>query len=431
MKSDIGILFDVSGSMESPFNSISNNNYNKRADELMNIIERICNRGNRLKNEQIRIFSALFGGRNELIYDFCNLLDISNKKFTHTLSSSPFSKASKYGYGKKLVDILSNYGNKTLYIDNYLYCDSGPTERLCEMGCYLLKEDNYLKDEIYRSLPDNCKSFIQDIGVSGLNIFGFAQDKINKGTTDVINDIYKKCINAYVKRIINEEIYQRKNNGGNLKFIDGNDLVNMKKNLEGKLTSPNETNFNIIDLFKEYIYGMTPLYTALNIAFDNFKKQSNENNKKFLFIISDGELNDVDKNVDYISEITKKAKENKVTIISIFLTSNSIPKAEKLYDSCQSHFTKGSKDLFLMSSTLTYENPVIKFLIQKGWDIPSSGECKLFVEINNSQNLNKFIDIINEAIGELNNKNNIEIAKNPNSLINLLSSTKIDNYVNS
>ena len=41
------------------------------------------------------------------------------------------------------------------------------------------------------------------------------------------------------------------------------------------------------------------------MAFDNFKMQSNKNNNKFIFILSDGELNDVDKNFDYISEIKK------------------------------------------------------------------------------------------------------------------------------
>ena len=50
--------------------------------------------------------------------------------------------------------------------------------------------------------------------------------------------------------------------------------------------------------------------------------------------------------------------------------------------------------------------------------MPTSGECKLFVEVNNSQNLNKFIDLMNEAIGELNTRNNKEKPKNPNSLIN-------------
>ena len=70
---DIGILFDVSGSMQTVFNSLSSKTYHTRADELTNILERICQRGNRLKNEQIRIFSLLFGGNEEKIYDFCNL----------------------------------------------------------------------------------------------------------------------------------------------------------------------------------------------------------------------------------------------------------------------------------------------------------------------------------------------------------------------
>ena len=103
-KSDIGILFDVSGSMRSSFNSLSYNTSTKKADEILNVIDRICQRGNRLKNEQIRIFSIIFGGRNEKIYDFCNLIEIANNKFRHTLSSNHYSKASKYGYGKRFTD---------------------------------------------------------------------------------------------------------------------------------------------------------------------------------------------------------------------------------------------------------------------------------------------------------------------------------------
>ena len=431
--SDIGILFDVSGSMQSPFNSFSNQSYKKRSDEIINIVERICNRKNIQKNEQIRIFSVLFGGRSESIFDFCSLLEISNKTFKHQLTSSneKVSKHNYNGYDKKFVKILSENGNKSLYLDDYLYCDSGPTERVCELGYYLLEDDYYLREKIYDKLPEKCKWKAADIAIGGLNFFGFFKGDVNKGTTDIINDIYQICMDSYISRIINEERSLRVGSGNKLRFINGNDLVNIKKNLEGKLASPDKTNFNIIDLFKKYIYGNTPLYTALNLSFDNFKKQSNGKNNKILFIISDGELNDVDKSVDYIGEINKKAKENNVIIVSIFLTSNSIPKEEKLYDTVQNHFTSGSKDLFLMSSTLTYENPVIKFLIQKKWDIPSSGQCNLFVEINNTQNLNNFIDLMNEAVGELNNKYNKETAKNPNSLINLLSSTAVNDYVNS
>ena len=299
------------------------------------------------------------------------------------------------------------------------------------MGCYLLEDDPELRHDIYETLPDNCKGWFRDKGIGVVSFFGIAKNEINTETTKVIDEIYRDCLNTYVSKIIREDSNYRRSNGNKLRFIDGNVLINIKNNLQGKICSPDKTDFNIIDLFKNYIYGDTPLYTALNIAFDNFKTQSNDSYNKFIFILSDGELTDVDRNSNYIEKITQKAKDLKATIISIFLTSNKIPKEETLYDSYQTHFTQGSKDLFLMSSTLNYENPVIKFLIQKGWDIPISGECKLFVEINNSQNLNKFIDLMNEAIGELNNRNNIEISKNPNSLVNLLSSTMANDYINS
>ena len=119
-KSDIGILFDVSGSMQSPFSSLSHNSSTKKADEILNVLDRICTRGNRLKNEQIRVFSILFGGRNEKFYDFCNLIEIANNKFRHTLSSDHHSKASKKGYGKKFTDVLSDHGRNSLYLDNFL-----------------------------------------------------------------------------------------------------------------------------------------------------------------------------------------------------------------------------------------------------------------------------------------------------------------------
>ena len=304
--SDIGVLFDVSGSMQSPFNSLSCNNSSKKSDELLNIIEKICSRGNRLKNEKIRMFSIIFGGKNEPIFDFCNLLEISNKKFVHTLSSDPHQKASKYGYAQRLKEILSEHFSKTLKLDNYLYCDSGPSERLCELGYYLLENDHYLRREIYDSLPKQCKSTSQNFGVSTVNFFGGYQKEINESTVDVINNIYRTCIKKYISSIISEEISQRKANGNKFKILDCNDLINMKKNLEGKLASPEKSTINILDLFSNYIYGNTPLYTSLNYAFNNFQIQSNGNNK-YLIIISDGELNDIQRNFDYIGEIRKKS----------------------------------------------------------------------------------------------------------------------------
>ena len=359
IKNDIGILFDVSGSMRSPFNSLSSKSYQTRADELTNILERICQRGNRLKNEQIRIFSLLFGGMDEAIYDFCNLMEISNNKFKKTLISKKNPEApwkdSEKRFRNEFKEILSERGRRPLYLDQYLFCRNGPSERLCEMGCYLLEDDPQLRFEIYDSLPGNCRGMLS----YGL-VYPFCTTKrVNEGTTEVINDIYQKCIDKFASKIIQEDIDQRKNNGNKIKFMDGNDLIRIKNNLQDKIEAPDNNQFNILDLFSKYIYGDTPLYAALNMAFDNFKMQSDKNNNKFIFILSDGELNDADKSIDYISKIKENARDNSITIISIFLTTKNI-KEETLYDDIQNHFTKGSKDLFLMSSTLNYEHPVIK-----------------------------------------------------------------------
>ena len=147
-RSDIGILFDVSGSMMSPFNSINNNNYNKRLDELSNILDGIVQRKNKQKNEKIRIFSILFGGNKELIYDFGNLLNISNNIFKNLTSTNQKPSEDFDGFCKKIKYVLSDNGRRPLYIDKYLYSNSGPTEKLCEMGYYIMKDDKELREDI-------------------------------------------------------------------------------------------------------------------------------------------------------------------------------------------------------------------------------------------------------------------------------------------
>ena len=434
IKTDIGILFDVSGSMKTPFNSISKNNKHYiKVDELMNIIDTICKGGKNEKNEKIRIFSIIFGGKNHLIYDFCNLMDISNNTFSYTLTTSDNEKAlnNKNGYGEKIKELLSVFG--TVYIDRYLYGKEGPTERLCELGYYLMKGKKELCKKVYSKLPDNCKSGIRNIGVGFANLVDFSgsvQRDIDEGTKNVIEDIYKTCIQYYENEIIEKDISYRKTNDNKLIFKDGNDLKELKKNLENKLTTPKKKDFKLLDLFENNIYGTTPLYTALNVSFYNLQIQS-ENNRKFIFIISDGELNDIEGDLEpYKSEIIQKAQNLNTIIISIFLTSNEIPKEEKFYDETKKeHLSEGSEFLFSISSTLTYRDYIIKFFIQKGWDIPLSGECKLFVEINDSQNLHKFIDLMNEAISVLNETRNSEIPQNKNSLMNILNSTIINDYV--
>jgi hypothetical protein len=165
---DIGLLFDVSGSMKTPFFSILQNYYNKRADQLMYVIEKISHNGNKLESEQIRIFTILFGGIKDKIYDFGNLLEISNNNL------------------KNFITIMSN---KTI-----------------------------------------------------------------EAKTDDINEIFEMAADSYASSVINEDISLRKKNGNKFRFINANDLINIKNDLESKLEPfVNEKGFNVLALFGKYI----------------------------------------------------------------------------------------------------------------------------------------------------------------------------------
>ena len=129
-KSDIAILFDVSGSMELPLNLINVEINNRRIDEFNDILEKISTRNNQLKNEKIRILSIIFGGRYKAIYDFGNILNSTNNAFNFKLTSKNVRpNENTDNYCEKFKQVLSNNGKRKLYLDNYIYSNTGPSER--------------------------------------------------------------------------------------------------------------------------------------------------------------------------------------------------------------------------------------------------------------------------------------------------------------
>ena len=104
----------------------------------------------------------------------------------------------------------------------------------------------------------------------------------------------------------------------------------------------------------------------------------------------------------------------------LFLNNN----GKQIFDYLQNSFDKGAKDLFKMCSKLPYDNPIIKFLIGKGWIVPPSGECRLFFSVNDSTTLNEIIDLLNEATSFLEKGDDLSIS-------NLVSSAVIQDYINS
>ncbi len=141
---NIGILFDVSGSMEDEFKSFNkiNSINNKKSNELTKILKNFS------QNFEINIFAILFGLSNSpYIIDFIKILKISNNNIK-TLSKNP-SKS----YRDKLIYLLSNGYRRYCNIREYIFSNEGPNELLSEFFYNLIKDDQNLIDEIYFSLP--------------------------------------------------------------------------------------------------------------------------------------------------------------------------------------------------------------------------------------------------------------------------------------
>lgn len=84
--------------------------------------------------------------------------------------------------------------------------------------------------------------------------------------------------------------------------------------------------------------------------------------------------------------------------ICIYLNSSNNLNEKKFYNKIQPNFDRGAKFLFEISSSLDYHNNVIKFFIKNGWTFPENGIGKLFIEINNSEDLNQFIELLNQSL---------------------------------
>ena len=130
-------------------------------------------------------------------------------------------------------------------------------------------------------------------------------------------------------------------------------------------------------------------------AFEIF--ESKKNTTKILLIISDGLLNDIYNIEEAQNNIKTKIKNYEIITICIYLNSSlNFNNKKTFYNKIQPNFGKGAEFLFNISSSLDYHNNIIKFFINIHWNISKNGICKLFIEINNSKDLNQFIELLNQ-----------------------------------
>ena len=371
MPIDIGILFNVSEAIALLFFKICTDDKNALTREFLKFMEKICLKGDRKINEIVRIFSMFYIKELKCIYDFCNFIMKFNGKI----------------------------------------------------------DDLYEKHQKNSTVEFSKKSALQAV-------FNFFEDLAEESKLDeekIINNMREKFINDDFINKFKEEFKAKVpgNDDDNryLKILDGNKCVKLINNFDKKLgeLSKEGNILNKIDLslnfLSDYINASKPLTDSLRLALFNFDRQSQQKNVKIFLIISSGETEDLDK--DDIEIIKEFAEFNEIYIISIYLNPYKIQKEFKIYDSYETN-NKSISNLFSVASKVRYNEPMMNFLILRGLEFPSSGEGRFFIEVNDTQNLYKFVDILNDFCAELNNSKSI-LSKD--SIINSIGSTTINSIV--
>lgn len=174
-----------------------------------------------------------------------------------------------------------------------------------------------------------------------------------------------------------------------------------------------------IDPIKPYIFGGTPMCQAMNDAVAVFRNA--EEQSKVLFILSDGQSADGDP-----LPIAQRLQGMGVTIVTCYLTADYIDNPKCLLDKADpTWLTKdgrskdGKSTMFEMSSTMRNTVTPVSYLVDADWELPPSGESRLFVQANS-------LDVVNEICETV-----VSQMANPcDTMVDILAKVPLATYIN-
>ena len=378
---------------------------------------------NLTNNLKIDIFALLFGSKDGKIIDFLSLV----KNITSFLSNLYFCSHPK----EEFIKLMERYGHTSLH--KYLYDKYGPTDEEVAFVCALINKNEYLGKKIFNHLPDEVKhsNIVGYVFYGNLysayngvqHFFSAGESSIDKKVIEQIKLSLEESVEEVIENIFNnmkkdpnyiKECYMKINSE------TLNQMLREMDNLsERKIPLRAKNNNNIMDLISKKIYGNTPLKAVTQKAFSIFSESKNQYERKVLLIITDGDSTDGDP-TDFVKQ---QSLNNEIYIIGCYISTKYCTE-NTFYDEKSFNLNEeGAKKLFKMCSNIAYKNPLFRFFLKLGWVMPQSGECKLFIALNNSKTLDKFVSLINQAL------NYKDLPSN--GLMDIISTASIHSYVNS
>jgi hypothetical protein len=162
----------------------------------------------------------------------------------------------------------------------------------------------------------------------------------------------------------------------------------------------------LLDDIEPYLYGSTPMCQALRSVLPLFQDQ--EYSSKVMMLISDGDATDGNP-----LPPAQALRDAGGTIFACLLTDSTIDEPRQLCgpDEADIRWPSAVRAMFNMASTVSCDSGAVQALRRRGWKLPASGKCKLFIQANNpiiidefttaSRQLGTSSDALTEILGQI------------------------------
>ncbi|MCP4373512.1 MAG: TIR domain-containing protein [Deltaproteobacteria bacterium] len=152
------------------------------------------------------------------------------------------------------------------------------------------------------------------------------------------------------------------------------------------------------------MFGATPMLEGVDSVYKRFKKEERRQDYcgKILFILSDGDPTDATPN-EVVASINK-LKDADTLVVSCYVTDHNITEPRYLYGTTQPTWPQGANLMFDVASKVPKGTSFYSFLKEHHWAIEE--EARLFTQINQSEVLKEFLEVLISPIVNQEKKNN-------------------------
>lgn len=410
----LGILVDVSGSMETSVGDTRNRRGGEWARANFDLVDDLVKHDVSSRNH---VFALGFGGRNEPVsFDLLNTIEKANtpcvsdgltlretlERILTILEDNGAPRVRTWGKMNVLLSVVDETDAK-LFLDKLT--DDGTFRRRFVREC----------------LPEECRHITLSFGEAaygGLRGIGAVASFFG---ANAISDASERQQEAATEDSVKEAIDKGKRLLSKLTFVRiGNDSLmdvhKARRILHGRIKKDDLTDERVdelMDKIRPFIYGRTPLMATLRAAKRLFAMQKFHDYNKLLFILSDGEP--TDGSSPPIAELTALG----VKTVSCYITADSIHDPKRLYSQRISSWDNAADLMFRMSSTITTQLIPRTVFVKRGWKIDiGDNETRLFVQVNHPDILDDVCDLARDVVCC------------QDALSDILSSVSLDLYIN-